>query len=122
MRTQEVGPLRTQQEFERDVLGVDTYTFVHSRLPEHPEEAMHRIIGDALARARADAYVEGPLKTTEYPALAYRQAGDRWRLYELATGRLEGPFYRSEAELLADLDRYAEAFGYSRTPARGAAA
>jgi hypothetical protein len=122
MSRQEGGPLRTQQEFERDVLLIETYTQVYARLPLDPEDAMHQTIGNALARAQADAYVEGPLKVTPYPALSYRQAGDRWRLYELATGRLEGPFYLTEAELLSDLDRYAEAFGYSREAAREEAA
>jgi hypothetical protein len=122
MSKREGGPLaRSEQEFARDVLGIDTYTYVHARLPLDPEEAMHQAIGNALARLRADAYVEGPIKETTYPALGYRQAGDRCRLYELATGRLEGPFYHTEAELLADLDRYAAAFGFSREP-RGVAA
>jgi hypothetical protein len=123
MSTREVGPLsRTEQEFQRAVFGVDTFTLSYSRLPEHPEEAMHQAVSDARARVRADAYVEGPIEATTYPALGYREAGDRWRIIVLATGRNEGPFYLSEGELLADLDRYTAAFGYDRETARDAAA
>ena len=49
---------------------------------------------------------------TRYPELGYRQDDAAlWRIYALDGERAIGPFYRSKAELLGDLARYAAEYG-----------
>ncbi len=49
---------------------------------------------------------------TRYPELGYAHDGPSlWRFVDLDSGNRIGPQYRTRAELLADLDRYAESFG-----------
>jgi len=52
---------------------------------------------------------------TRFPELGYRQ-DDRncWRIYDLSDRKPVGAPYRTKAELLADLERYAEQFGCGR--------
>lgn len=60
---------------------------------------------------RTKFYVEGDLKPTRYPELFFEHRGDHWRLIDGADlpKRIGiGPQYRTKAELLADLDRYAK--------------
>jgi len=53
---------------------------------------------------------------TRYAELAYEQhARDLWRIIDAETGAAVGPQYKSRAELLADLDRYARVYGASDT-------
>jgi len=49
---------------------------------------------------------------TRYAELAYEQhARDLWRIIDTSTGAAVGPQYKSRAELLADLRRFAGVFG-----------
>jgi len=51
---------------------------------------------------------------TRYAELAYEQhARDLWRIIDTETGAAVGPQYKSRAELLADLNRYARVYGVS---------
>ena len=51
---------------------------------------------------------------TRYAELSYEeQARDLWRIIDTSTGAAVGPQYKSRAELLADLDRFAREFGAS---------
>ncbi|UGY15181.1 hypothetical protein HAP48_0042765 [Bradyrhizobium septentrionale] len=51
-------------------------------------------------------------RRTRFPELAYAQhAKDLWRIIATDTDQAVGPHYRTKAELLADLDRYAKEFG-----------
>lgn len=56
------------------------------------------------------------MKRTRYKLLGYEHQGHRiygcWRIIDLQTGNAIGPQYRYECELLADLDRFAEVYGY----------
>jgi hypothetical protein len=63
-------------------------------------------------------YYPGPVCRTRYAELAYQHRGDHWRILDLTGGEPAedapgvGPQYRTRAELLADLDRYAtDVFG-----------
>jgi hypothetical protein len=58
------------------------------------------------------------MTATCYPGLAYAQLGaDLWRILDTKRGVAVGPVYRSRAELLADLDRFAREYGvYSTGP------
>ncbi len=48
------------------------------------------------------------IRPTRFKELGYRQdAPDLWRIYDPDSQSAIGPFYKSKAELLADLDRYA---------------
>lgn len=52
------------------------------------------------------------MSETRYKELGYVHVTQNlWRLVDLATGHVVGPLYRTRAELLADLDRYARVFG-----------
>lgn len=52
------------------------------------------------------------MKGTRYPELNYEnQSRNNWRIIDVSTGCAVGPSYHSEAELLADLDRFAKVFG-----------
>lgn len=53
----------------------------------------------------------GKVCSTAYPELSYQRQIDCWRIIDNSDGRSVGPAYRSEAELLADLVRYAVQFG-----------
>jgi hypothetical protein len=58
----------------------------------------------------------GPKCRTRYPSLMYQHRIDHWRILDCTEPTWTagvGPIYRSKAELLADLDRYAEANGHS---------
>lgn len=49
---------------------------------------------------------------TRYAELAYEQHDkDLWRIIDMCTQASVGPLYKSHAELLADLDRFAREFG-----------
>jgi hypothetical protein len=51
-------------------------------------------------------------RLTRYPELAYEQhAKDLWRIIATDTQQAIGPFYKTKAELLADLNRYAKEYG-----------
>lgn len=55
------------------------------------------------------------LRQTRYPELCYMQQGPRlWRFIYVGEGREStvGPQYRTKAELLADLERYAREWGF----------
>jgi hypothetical protein len=47
----------------------------------------------------------GPVKPTRFPELRYQHRGDHWRILD-TDGDGIGPIYRSQLELLADLDRF----------------
>lgn len=49
---------------------------------------------------------------TRYPELSFRRTGpgNVWRFVDTSTGSVVGPYYRSKAELLADLQRYGNEF------------
>ena len=53
---------------------------------------------------------------TRYKLLGYQRQGGRhdgrWRVIDLQTGAAIGPQYVYRSELLADLDRFAEVYGY----------
>ena len=55
---------------------------------------------------------------TRFPSLAYMRAGRCWRLVDITDYKLGdcpsfvGPMYRTRAELLADLQAYAERAGW----------
>jgi hypothetical protein len=56
------------------------------------------------------------IRKTRYPELGYEQyTRDLWRIVAVDEKSPVGPLYRSEAELLADLERYAWEFGCSAT-------
>ena len=49
---------------------------------------------------------------TRYPELGYRkEAPTLWRIVAIDGESAVGPFYRTKAELLADLNRYAAEYG-----------
>jgi hypothetical protein len=51
-------------------------------------------------------------RATRYAELGYRKVlPTLWRIVDMATGAEIGPHYRTKAELLADLARYAKDFG-----------
>jgi hypothetical protein len=53
-----------------------------------------------------------PQRPTRFPELAYiNQAAGLWRIVTTEDGATIGPQYRTKAELLADLDRYAREYG-----------
>lgn len=55
--------------------------------------------------------MDGTLRPTRYAELWYRQDGPGlWRFYS-EDRRAVGPQYKTKAELLADLERYAEVYG-----------
>ena len=50
--------------------------------------------------------------TTRFPELGYRKDGPNlWRIVDTATCAAIGPVYRTQAELLGDLARYAKDYG-----------
>lgn len=56
----------------------------------------------------------GEIKRTRYRELSYqRQGQSNWRFLANDTGRVVGPSYVREGELLADLERYAKIYGAS---------
>jgi len=58
------------------------------------------------------------IHSTRYPELGYaNHAPSLWRIIDMETGAVIGPHYKSKAELLADLDRYARVFGATAGPA-----
>lgn len=48
---------------------------------------------------------------TRFPELSYTHFAGDWRIVDTDGGAYIGPYYRSRAELLADLERYAAEFG-----------
>ncbi len=53
-----------------------------------------------------------PARTTRYKELCYVNCGrELWRFMDAATGKVIGPYYATKSELLADLERYAAAYG-----------
>jgi len=53
----------------------------------------------------------GSATTTRYPEIGYRKEGPAWRFVDMSTDSAVGPQYPTKAEMLADLQRYAEQFG-----------
>lgn len=53
----------------------------------------------------------GPIRRTRFPELNYQRQWDCWRIVTADDEAAIGPQYRSQAELLADLDRYASVYG-----------
>ena len=52
------------------------------------------------------------IRPTRYRELGYRRdAPDLWRIVDRNGDAVVGPQYRTKAELLADLDRFAAEFG-----------
>lgn len=68
------------------------------------------LIGETTMQAVSEV-----IRPTRYPELGYRQDGPGlWRIYAVAHGSQPaavGPHYRSKAELLGDLVRYATEYG-----------
>lgn len=62
-----------------------------------------------------------PTHRTRFPELGFQHRGDHWRIVDLndcpdpAMPSGIGPYYRSRAELLADLERFAASFGCQET-------
>jgi hypothetical protein len=59
---------------------------------------------------RATIGTFGPIQETRFSGLTYQRQIDCWRF--MVDGQNVGPQYRTKAELLADLNRYAELYGY----------
>jgi hypothetical protein len=58
------------------------------------------------------------IRDTRFPELGYaRPLKEVWRVIDKSTGCGVGPLYKTRAELLADLDRFAVVFGCSPAPA-----
>ena len=59
---------------------------------------------------------QGAITQTCYRLLGYQYQGHRiygsWRVIDKQTGEAIGPLYQYRCELLADLDRVAEVYGY----------
>lgn len=53
---------------------------------------------------------------TRYPELGYVHSVGCWRIVDMSTGDVIGPQYKTRAELLADLQRYAALFGCEGAP------
>ena len=54
------------------------------------------------------------IRPTRFPELGYRNDGPGlWRFVDTETGATIGPFYRTKAELLGDLHRFAADYGLS---------
>jgi hypothetical protein len=52
------------------------------------------------------------IRDTRCPELGYCKLSDGlWRIVDNSTGNCVGPHYRTQTELLADLNRYARQFG-----------
>ena len=66
-----------------------------------------------MKRTPCKLYTPGPVVRTRFPELAYQHRGDHWRILDVTGGGESGvgPQYPTRAELLADLERYAAAFG-----------
>ena len=65
---------------------------------------------------REDERTNETVKPTRYKLLGYQHFGHRiygcWRVVDKQTGNPIGPQYARKCELLADLDRVAEVYGY----------
>lgn len=56
--------------------------------------------------------MEDKVRPTRYKELGYMQQGrSLWRLVDQESASVVGPQYKTKAELLGDLDRYAKDFG-----------
>ncbi len=56
--------------------------------------------------------VRVPILLTRFPELGFANVDKgRWRIIDRSTGSTVGPHYRTKAELMADVDRFAELFG-----------
>ncbi len=52
------------------------------------------------------------MRKTRFKELGYaKHAPNLWRILDSDTGAAIGPHYRTKAELLADLERYAREYG-----------
>lgn len=52
------------------------------------------------------------VRLTRFPELGFAKHGhDLWRIIDACSGAAIGPFYKSKAELLGDLERYAREYG-----------
>lgn len=59
------------------------------------------------------------VRGTRYRELGYEQDGELWRVVDKRRGSQVGPHYRSLAELLCDLDRFAREYGADARPPLG---
>ena len=60
----------------------------------------------------------GTLRPTRFPELAYwRQLSNLWRIVDTETENAIGPHYRTRAELLSTLDRFASQYGCAASKA-----
>jgi hypothetical protein len=50
-------------------------------------------------------------RPTRFPDLGYTTYGGIWRIVATDTNAVVGPIYKTKAELLADLARYAKDYG-----------
>jgi hypothetical protein len=50
-------------------------------------------------------------RPTRFAELQYTTYCGIWRIVDAETGNTVGPVYKTKAELLADLERYAKEFG-----------
>lgn len=65
---------------------------------------------------RAKSPRDNRTRPTRYPELGYRRvAPETWRIVDCSTDAAIGAEYRTRAELLADLGRYAAEFGCSES-------
>lgn len=68
-----------------------------------------------MPATRADLKENG-VRDTRYKLLGYQYTGHPaygcWRVIDKQTGKAVGPQYKYKCELLADLDRVAEVYGY----------
>ena len=51
------------------------------------------------------------IKRTRFVELGYANVGNHWRVVDIETGQVVGQQYRTQIELLADLERYAREYG-----------
>lgn len=64
-------------------------------------------------QTRVELCTFGPVCKTQYPELCYQRQGRIWRILDVSWGSESpvGSQYPTRASLLADLERYAKAFG-----------
>jgi hypothetical protein len=77
----------------------------HTRFPELDYD---HFPGKAMEPSRVNA---GTSRSERVYRPVPNQPAGEWRFIHTETGAQVGPYYTSKAELLADLERYAQAFG-----------
>jgi hypothetical protein len=68
-----------------------------------------------MGKRRSITGTFGPVRSTRYRDLRYQHRIDHWRLIVDEEEHGIGPYYATERELLADLDRMSEWSGYTET-------